>query len=179
MKLMNTTYNKGMWILLALVFLTGCELMLDEHAKVSVDFCAQYKGEDECCANDDPCDLAGNGACNCLGCDWDHDECTMTWSFTDVCNDGASVQVGIYQVGQNGTFERDQEESWEDLELNGYGVQGSVDIDCEAGLLLCYGGWADVSGWNWGCSQDCQTYCDSCCYQCDYSEEVTLELGCN
>lgn len=36
-----------------------------------------YPGPDLCCGESDPCDLADNGVCDCLGCDWDRDSCKM------------------------------------------------------------------------------------------------------
>jgi hypothetical protein len=165
------------FVLVAVWGLAGCQSLLDDHPKVDVDYCADYTGVDECCADDDPCGLGVNQQCECDGCDWDRDDCTMSWTFVDLCDDTEAIHVGLYQVGANGYFDEGEKE-WESLDLEVYGEPGTIDIRCTEGEKVCYGAWSESSYWLWGCAQDCQQDCPDCCYYCDFQGQIDLQLGC-
>jgi len=163
-------------ISLLVLVLVGCQALLDDHPKVDVDYCGDYKGDDECCAKDDPCGLGDNQDCECFKCDWDQGDCTMEWTFTDVWDDGQSVHVGLYEVGDNGELD-DGEKQWEGLELKQHGEPYTKEIHCTEDEKICYGGWSDDGAWTWGCSENCSQYCESCCWFCNYQDHVTMQLG--
>jgi hypothetical protein len=159
--------------------LLGCETMLDDHKKVDVDFCGDYKGGDDCCAEDDPCDDGDDAICQCYGCGWDLDDCTMVWRFGDLCDDGYTVDIGIYQVGADGFFDEAAGElQWEGLVLEEFSEQVEFEVNCTPGEYMCYGGWSDSGMW-WGCAENCQQYCPDCCVYCDLSGEATFNLICD
>lgn len=161
-----------------LLALAACEALLDDHDKVDVDFCGGYKGDDECCAEDDPCDLGDDLGCQCSGCGWDRDDCTMLWTFTDACDDGYAIDVGVYQVGADGYYDETADEpKWEGLTLEELGEAYELETDCTPGEYTCWGAWAD-SGMTWGCGSGCQQYCPDCCYYCDLSGVVVRTLIC-
>lgn len=164
---------------LALLFvaLLGCQALLDDHPKVDVDFCGGYGGEDECCAEDDPCDLGDDQQCDCDGCEWDQADCTMAWTFTDQCDDGQTIHVGLYEVGGNGVFNEGELE-WESLELEELGEPYTIEIRCNEGEKVCYGAWSDDGYWLWGCAENCSEYCEACCWFCDYNQDVPMNLHC-
>ena len=164
-------------ILLLACALAGCQALLDDHPKVDIDYCGDYTGNDECCAEGDPCDLAGNQQCDCDGCDWDLDDCTMQWTFTDLCDDFEAIHVELYQVGVNGLFD-EGEKKWDSLDLEAYGEPGTIEIRCTEGEKVCYGAWSESANWLWGCAENCLQYCENCCYYCDHQDQVSLQLGC-
>jgi len=159
-------------VIAALNGAVGCQKLLDDHPKVDVNFCGDYDGDDECCGEGDPCDLGDNQECECSGCEWDVDDCTMTWNFMDMCDNNEEVHIGLYEIGDNGSFD-EGEEQWESLTLDEYGEEYTIRIDCNEGELVCYGGWSE-SGYWWGCAKNCA----DCCYYCDHQSEVFRQLGC-
>jgi len=164
-------------IALLLTVLVGCQALLDDHPKVNVDFCSDYKGDDECCAQDDPCDLGDNQQCDCDNCDWDLDDCTMSWTFADLCDDGHTIHVGLYEVGENGVFDEGELE-WESLDLKELGEPSTIEIKCTEGEKVCFGAWSDDFYWLWGCAENCSQYCEACCWYCDYQDDVNMNLTC-
>jgi hypothetical protein len=176
----NRRRSRAVSLLLAGSFLAlfGCETMLDDHKKVDVDFCGDYKGEDDCCAEDDPCGNGDDAVCQCDGCGWDVDDCTMVWWFTDSCDDGYPTSIGLYQVGTDSVFDEAAGElQWESLVLDEFSVQKDIEVNCTPGEKVCYGGWADSGSW-WGCGPKCAQWCADCCYLCDLSGEVSFNLIC-
>jgi len=162
----------------ALLSLAGCETLLDDHDKVDADFCADYKDDDECCSEDDPCDLEDDLDCDCWGCGWDEGDCTMSWLFADSCDDGYAIDIGVYQVGDDGWFdEAAGDPHWDGFVLEELSEQYEFLVPCEPGEYTCWGGWSD-SGTTWGCGKDCQAGCPDCCYYCDLEGWVSLSLTC-
>ncbi len=165
------TRRWGFTLLMAIAALcgdVGCQKLLDDHPKVDVDFCGDYKGDDECCSQDDPCDLGDNQQCECGACAWDVDDCTMSWNFIDLCDDNEKIHIGLYEG----------EDQWEGLTLDEYGEEYTIKIECSEGEKVCYGAWAESGYWLWGCAENCSEYCEDCCYFCDYKAEVLRQLGC-
>jgi hypothetical protein len=83
----------------------------------------------------------------------------------DRCDDGRDIQFTLQAV------ERDE---WWDFYTPGYGLNTSVEIVCEEGELICFGGEAGELKWGVGLDgYDSSDDCDWCCFDC-FADTVDL-----
>jgi len=93
---------------------------------------------------------------------------TMTWLFTDLCPDGVSPLLKLFDV----TIKK----SWGPYWFPIYGQTYKIKISCEKGDKICYGAW--TNNLYWGCGKGCKQYCPNCCTRCGAKTMANINLVC-
>lgn len=94
---------------------------------------------------------------------------TLTFYFTDYCDDREATRVTLYDV-------TDGFETWGPYSLRPYNEELEFKIECERGHRICYG--AETSGGHWGCGPGCSVACANCCARCDGQIYEPVTLAC-
>lgn len=90
---------------------------------------------------------------------------TMTFEFTDECDDGFSPEIEFY-------LKENPDKYWGTYWLQYFNEPLKTKIKCERDNHICFGAWLDQGGW--GCGKKCTEQCKGACYTC---QEVTVSIG--
>ena len=98
----------------------------------------------------------------------------MLWSFVDMCNDGVSPSVALFDVTVGAEV------------VGPFAVQPFNQTltlpatNCITGDQICFGAWQNGGAQFWGCGLNCaQAVCTNCCFTCGSALSIkTQNLTC-